>query len=383
MFIEKLSGKNSPKKAIIEGFSDGFLKINKEVFLKTNKEISEKEKMILLILLIHMNNKTKTAFPSVEKIMEVLGSNNKKFTSSGSVYSCIRNLEKKKYIQQKPNSLLSTDGSGNRIKITYNTYKILNKCFGGKKDYWEKIPKGIIVSNKLEWQDRLFLIQLYSIVLLNVNEIRYSNREISKKIGVATSSVGLKTNKLVELGYLEPLKDSFGFRVDIYKMFEMDGETINSLLQENSKLRLEKTALSKELKKKNKEKEEKQLEDSCKDVILQEKERKCEMAKSLKQQKPEKFIYFTENDIPKWNQSDYDSLSLVNKRKYRDEYLYLQEQLKKVEKYDLSKEWTFFPKPFNDYKTKDYSLLSKLTEKEKKKYLEEFTLRLDNYNEVW
>jgi DNA-binding MarR family transcriptional regulator len=50
-----------------------------------------------------------------------------------------------------------------------------------KKD-WNKIPKSFIRDHYIDWKDRLFIIKLFNLILNDVNEIHYIDKDIAKLI---------------------------------------------------------------------------------------------------------------------------------------------------------------------------------------------------------
>lgn len=245
------------KKSFNNAYKEGFVKAYRKVINDNVFDLSEAERYVFMYLLSRMNKETHVCKTSIKDIaINVYGEFNE--TKRKKIQERISRLKKKGLITvstayiYNPNSFHTTPIS---------TYKINTEKIKGVENGWEKIPNSLMYSNKFDWKEKLFIIQLYALIHINSNQIRYSKSMIAKKLNVSYTKINRFMQRLKDKGIL--YTDENGLKVNFFKLFDISNEVVNkmidqiAILEEDKKYSYESISLVK--------KENEQLENAIKD----------------------------------------------------------------------------------------------------------------------
>lgn len=225
--------KTSIKTIIREGCKN-FARVKRTTTSKSNKLISDRDKFIYLLILKFRNESKKgESTVSRRSIADFMSSHNNKITVEN-VSNSISALKKAKYIEIKEKLMWSEVNQCSFSSSVYLPLVDVEKDL----DNWDKIPSSILFAKTLTWQDRLFAIQMYPFIHEKTDEIRLSNQELSEKLLISKQTLITKLKIFTDLNILIKIKDDFGYKVDVRKLFFIGEDEFIEIIQ-NYESRLE------------------------------------------------------------------------------------------------------------------------------------------------
>jgi len=225
---------------IITHLKTDYVLIDMVDFNKQTSELTNLESFVYLIMYKFRNTKTNIAFPSLETISIALSTESTTVPIT-SVSRAIKGLVAKKLIKSE-----TVSGDSTNARKHYKFVAPLLEREGGFRD---KIPYSLILNKSIEWQDRLFFIQLYPHIYSAENIIRYSKRQIAEKVGMNLKTVSERIDSLTELGILSRKDGKEAYKVNLSLALGLDEAEldwfIRKILDENHELREENDEIKK------------------------------------------------------------------------------------------------------------------------------------------
>lgn len=237
--MEERIKKIAQKKIIVNGLSlyskikeinSGlrYVKADTEIFSNNNDKLTPHDQMVLLILLKYKNEKG-VCWPSEKTLSSIMyGDDESAKKNCVNISRSISNLKNKGYIEIcKMRYIYDEQEYGN----TYNQYTILKYPSSNNQDKgWEMIPDKLITNINLSWQERLFRIQLYPLILQDNNKISLPLSIISKKTGVNVKTLKIKLTEMENKKLIEKT-EKIGYDVDVFNLLCIPDDVVGIWIQ--------------------------------------------------------------------------------------------------------------------------------------------------------
>jgi len=218
---------------IIVHLKTDFLFMDLKEFSKQTKDCTNLERFVYLVLYRFRNKKSNTAFPSLETLSECISTKDTPIHIQ-SISRVIKGLVAKGLIQSEA---AHDNASAKKIFRFTNP---LPEIEGGFKD---KLAYDLLLNKSIEWQDRLFLIQIYPYIYSAENVIKYTKKQMSDMLGISLPTVMERVKSLSELGILTRKQGVEHFKVNLAVALDLDELEldwfIRKILDEGHTLRTE------------------------------------------------------------------------------------------------------------------------------------------------
>lgn len=150
-----------------------------------NSDLAPKDQLIYLSIRRFMNNRTKIAFPSLEKIKEVSGA------SINTIRKSVALLQEKDYLKVFKRGK-SQEYHFNELKA----FEPFSYDFLDKKDLTFTEKSYLIASQQFMYKD----VEGYG-------KVSYTNKELSEKINMSEATISRTNNSLIRKNYLTIIKN--------------------------------------------------------------------------------------------------------------------------------------------------------------------------------
>lgn len=237
--MEELIKKISQKKVILNGlgiYSKGkdvdnsvrYVKADTETFSNKNDKLTPHDQMVFLILLKYKNEKG-VCWPNEKTIASIIyGTDESAKKNYVNVSRSISKLKNNGYIEVTKMRYFFENGEYGNY---YNQYTILKYPDSNNQNRgWEMIPDNLIANVKLSWQERLFRIQLYPLVIQENNRINLSLEIISKKTGINVKTLRIKLFEMENKNLIEK-SGKVGYDVDVFNLLCIPEDVVGVWIQ--------------------------------------------------------------------------------------------------------------------------------------------------------
>ncbi len=190
-----------------------FTKVPNNIILNNEYKLSDLERMTL-IRMIQKNNDTKNiSYVSIQSLsLYLYGIDGK--TQRTNISRILHHLEEK--------GLINIHTSRQYHKQHKNVIQV-NSYALNKKKYSEnylKIPNQLMDSTEYNWKEKLFTMQLYSVIWNDSDRIALTNGQIAKKLNTSRPTINQRIKKFVKKGLIQINKSDH--QINISELMQMD-----------------------------------------------------------------------------------------------------------------------------------------------------------------
>jgi hypothetical protein len=205
-----------------------YVKADTETFSNNNEKLTPHDQMVFLILLKYKNEKG-VCWPNEKTIASIIyGEDESAKNNYVNVSRSISNLKNKGYIEVTKMRYVYSE---TEFGYFYNQYTILKYPTSNNQDRgWEMIPDKLIANIKLSWQERLFRIQLYPLILQDNNKINLPLSIISKKTGINVKTLKIKLSEMENKKLIEK-SEKIGYEVDVFNLLCIPEDVVGIWIQ--------------------------------------------------------------------------------------------------------------------------------------------------------
>lgn len=219
------------KEEFMKATESKYFNLPNHIFIENKLGLKDKELYVLLYLLSFRNSKTNVCHTNIRNIVNVMYGS---YTDSrrNKINAVISSLKNKGLIKSKVWHYYN-ERLGKHTPVS--TYTIIYKNISGPS--WEKIPKSLVVSEKYDWKEKLFIVQLYHFVHSSSNKIYYTRSKIATLLNLSYTKVSNYINSLINK---EAIFENKGiFEIDFFKFFDLQDKEVLEFIEKINGFRKE------------------------------------------------------------------------------------------------------------------------------------------------
>ncbi|RCW38681.1 hypothetical protein [Marinilabilia salmonicolor] len=201
------------KTEFLKEIKENFTKIPNNIIIDNEYKLSDLERMVIIKMIQKNNDNKNISFVSIENLSVFLYQKDAE-TQRKNVSRVLHTLKEKGLI-----NIQTTHQYHKQHKnvIQVNSYSLNQNKFS---DSYLKIPNQVLDSAQYEWKDRLFAIQLFSVIWSGSDRISLTNGQIAEKLNSSRPTINKKIRKFNDLGFIQVNKSDY--QVNISSLMQMN-----------------------------------------------------------------------------------------------------------------------------------------------------------------